>query len=126
MNVLACADPAKTQGADPVAGGFQPVGQPGIVLGDDDDEDGVLRVLATTESSRVVLDRDLAATGVFPAIDPGASRTRLPPAPGSPSSTYDRSMRSMRSTSTYPCTRPRRRSSPKIVASSGSSVRTRT
>ena len=44
-------------------------------LGDDgEDEGGVERVLATTETSRIVLDLELAAAGVFPAIDVGASR----------------------------------------------------
>lgn len=44
------------------------------VLTDDDDEGGVLKALDTTESSRIALDRDLAAAGTFPALDPSASR----------------------------------------------------
>jgi len=43
-------------------------------LGDDDDEGGVERVLQTTESSLLVLDRDLAVAGVYPAIDAAAGR----------------------------------------------------
>lgn len=76
---LAADDPDRVK---PIFGAGRDTDEEGVgsltviatALGDDDDEDGVLRVLATTESSRVVLDRDLAATGVFPAIDPGASR----------------------------------------------------
>ncbi len=43
-------------------------------LADGDDEGGVLRALDTTESSRITLDRELAAAGTFPAINPAASR----------------------------------------------------
>ncbi|MCB0864468.1 MAG: hypothetical protein KDB58_02040 [Solirubrobacterales bacterium] len=39
-----------------------------------EDEGDVLRALDTTESSRIVLDRALAAAGVYPAIDAGAAR----------------------------------------------------
>lgn len=40
-----------------------------------EDEGGIERALVTTETSRVVLDPELAAAGVYPAIDVGASRT---------------------------------------------------
>ncbi len=43
-------------------------------LDDDSDEGDVLRALDTTESSRIVLDRELAVAGVYPAIDAGAAR----------------------------------------------------
>ncbi len=43
-------------------------------LSDDEDEGGVQRALETTESSLIVLDRDLAAAGAFPAIDAAAGR----------------------------------------------------
>ncbi|MEO7196980.1 MAG: Rho termination factor N-terminal domain-containing protein [Solirubrobacterales bacterium] len=39
-----------------------------------DDRGGVERALETTESSLLVLDRELATSGVYPAIDAGASR----------------------------------------------------
>lgn len=44
-------------------------------LGDEgEDEGGVERVLATTETSRIVLDPSLAAAGIYPAIDVGAGQ----------------------------------------------------
>ena len=43
-------------------------------LGEEEDDGGVQRALATTESSLIVLDAGLAGAGVFPAIDAGASR----------------------------------------------------
>jgi len=43
-------------------------------LAADEDEGGVQRALATTESSLIALDRELAAAGVFPALDASASR----------------------------------------------------
>jgi len=39
-----------------------------------EDEGAVASALETTENSLIVLDRDLAAAGIFPAIDPNASR----------------------------------------------------
>ncbi len=44
------------------------------VLADDEDEGEVARALETTESSLIVLDRELAAAGVYPAVDAAAGR----------------------------------------------------
>ena len=43
-------------------------------LTDGEDEGGVKEALETTESALLVLDRDLAAAGVFPAVDVAACR----------------------------------------------------
>jgi transcription termination factor Rho len=43
-------------------------------LTDDGDEGEIDRAIDTTESSLIVLDRDLAAAGVYPAIDAAAGR----------------------------------------------------
>ena len=44
------------------------------VLADGEDEGEVARALETTENSLIVLDRDLAAAGTYPAIDAAAGR----------------------------------------------------
>jgi transcription termination factor Rho len=43
-------------------------------LADGDDDGDALRLVETTENAVVKLDRDLAAAGVYPAIDAGATR----------------------------------------------------
>jgi transcription termination factor Rho len=44
------------------------------VLGDDEDDGGIGRALDTTETSLIVLDRDLAQAGTYPAFDAAAGR----------------------------------------------------
>jgi transcription termination factor Rho len=44
------------------------------VLADEEDEGDIGRAVDTTENSLIVLDRDLAAAGIYPAIDAAAGR----------------------------------------------------
>ncbi len=76
---VAADDPDRVK---PIFGAGRETGEEGVgsltviatTLGDDEDSGGVRRALETTESSLIVLDRDLAAAGVFPAIDAAACR----------------------------------------------------
>ncbi len=77
---VAADDPGRVK---PIFGAGRETAEEGIgsltvvatTLGDEgEDEGGVERALATTETSRIVLDPDLATAGVFPAIDVSSSR----------------------------------------------------